>query len=627
MASIKSNSFSYLTTSGNRFTGLASGMDIDSIVEKLMKAESAKMEKLQQQKQKYVWQRDSYRSINTKLEAFRTEGYDKYKPTTFLSKSASVSDSSKLSVTASASAVGSLEISSVSQLAKGATKTGSLNKVYTLNNSHKLSDLGISSSDTVKFEINGEDKSFVFNPSDSINSVVSKLKSVGIENATFVNGFYDESNGVNVNGSFSLGQDVEVTSDNVDFLQKIGFNANVGDTLASTAISQTAIPTSGYTANNESTLKALGLNLNGSGNLTFNVLQKDGSMKATTIEYKETDSVDQFVKRINATGAGITAVFSDGQLSLSTASTGKAVGGSLQVLSDTGNALLSSIHFSASSTGEIANGQNAEYTVNGVTKTSQFNSFSESGYSITLNKTFNDGPVSISSSTDPDAVLNQVKSFVELYNGLIESMNSQITAKKDYNYQPLTDAQKAGMSEDEIKKWEEKAKQGILRSDSAISSVISNMRTAIYSIRTNKDEKYNTLFNIGITTSQTYSDGGKLVIDEEKLLKAIESNPEVVCDLFTRSAGTNGSADKGGLVSQLRSIATTGIDSIAGKAGKAGAGASTYSLGKTIQSVENSINSWKEKLKKIEERYFKQFSAMETAIQKANSQSSMFMQG
>ena len=103
MTSTNSASFSYLSTTGNRFTGLASGMDIDSLVEKLMKAESAKMEKLQQQKQTYEWQRDAYRGINVKLEAFRTEAFDKYKPSTFSTKTASVSDSSKVSVTASSS--------------------------------------------------------------------------------------------------------------------------------------------------------------------------------------------------------------------------------------------------------------------------------------------------------------------------------------------------------------------------------------------------------------------------------------------------------------------------------------------------------------------------------------------
>ncbi|MEO4054188.1 flagellar filament capping protein FliD [Solibacillus sp. CAU 1738] len=621
MASTNATSFSYLSTAGNRFTGLASGMDIDSIVEKLMKAESAKMEKLQQQKQKYEWQRDSYRDINRKMEAFRTEAYDKYKPSSFLSKTASVSDSSKVSVIAGSSAAGLLEISSVTQLAKNASANENLNTVKTLNGNHKLSDLGIGTSGAAKFTINNEEKSLVFNPSDSINSIVSKLKSTGFENAKFEN------------GSFSLGQDVKVTEDNIEFLDRLGFDVVENETLKDTATSSIS---GNFTANSSSTLKDLGLDLGDkeSGIITFNVLQNDGSMKATSIEYKETDTIDQLVKQINGSGAGVTAIFSNGQLSLSTVATGEAAGGSLQVSSDTGKSpLLSSIGFSKPTNeieaiGKIADGQDAKYTINGIEKTSHSNTFTESGYSITLKQTMKaDEKVTISSSTDTNSVVDKVKSFVELYNGLVESLNNPIKERKDYNYKPLTDAEKSAMSEDEIKKWEEKAKQGLLRNDNAISTVVSEMRTAIYSISTNKDDKYNTLFNMGITTSDKYTDGGKLVIDEEKLRKAIETNPDAISDLFTRTAGTNGTEDKGGLVTQLRSIAKTGIDSIATKAGKEGAVENSFTLGKNLISVESKITEWKTKLKKIEERYFKQFSAMEQAIQKANSQSSMFAQG
>ena len=616
MASTNSTSFSYLSTSGNRFSGLASGMDIDSIVEKLMKAESAKMEKLQQQKQKYEWQRDAYRGINTKLEAFRTESYDKYKPSTFLTKSASVSDSSKVTVKANSTAAGSLEISSVTSLAKGASLANALKKV-SLNSSHKLSDLSFSESGIAKFTVNGEEKSFVYNPSDSIESVISKLKTAGLENVSFTN------------GTFDLGENVAVTADNADFLTKLGFDGAVVNGTVQTSTPNTA---ENYTSNSKSTLQELGLNLNGQdkGDITFNVLQKNGSMKATTIEYKETDTIEQLVSKINNSGAGVTAMFSNGQLSLNTTATGEAAGGSLQVLSDTGNGgLLKTIGFSNNITGQIANGTNAEYEINGITKKSQTNSISELGYSITLNKEFtaDTGGVTITSTTDTSAVVDQVKSFVELYNGLIESMNAPIKEKVDYNYKPLTEAQKAEMSEDEIKKWEEKSKQGLLRNDKAVSSVVSNMRSAIYAIGTDKDAKYNSLFNIGITTSSTYTDGGKLVIDEDKLKAAIEANPEAISDLFTRSAGTNGTNDKGGLVTQLRVIAKTGVDSISDKAGKEGSVENSYTLGKNIISVDDRIETWKTKLKAIEERYFKQFTAMETAIQKANSQSSIFAQG
>lgn len=185
MATTNAASFSYLSSSSNRLTGLASGMDIDSIVEKLMKAESAKMEKLQQQKQKYEWQRDSYRSINTKLEAFRTEAYDKYKPSSFLTKSATVSDSSKLSVTASASASGSLTITDAT-LANSAIKISNTinipNTADAITGSTKLKDLNITNPDgEVKVKVIQKDgtlkeTSIKFNvETDTVEDFVKKL--------------------------------------------------------------------------------------------------------------------------------------------------------------------------------------------------------------------------------------------------------------------------------------------------------------------------------------------------------------------------------------------------------------------------------------------------------------------
>ncbi|MFP3919902.1 flagellar filament capping protein FliD [Lysinibacillus telephonicus] len=510
-----SATYSYLQTTGNRFTGLASGMDIDSIVEKLMKAESAKMEKLQQQKQKYEWQRDAYRGINSKLEAFQTEIFDNYqlKTNTFLAKTANVSDSSKISVKASSSASGTLTIS----------------------------------------------------------------------NATLAEN----------------GQDVK------------------------------QVVTSSGDATNQTKLSELGLS---DGTLKLNVVQKDGSTKELSVDYTSEDTLESLASKINKENKGLTAVVGeDGSFSLSTAATGEYDNGLVSIVSDN-NSLMKSLGFASSNTAgtAILNGTDATYTINGVTKTSHTNTISELGYSITLNQAFSGSSVTISSTTDTDTIVENVKSFVELYNGLIDSLNSPIKEKKNYDYQPLTEAQKAEMSKEEIEKWEEKAKQGILRNDTIISNTVSSMRSAIYSVSTDLDSKFNALYNIGITTTDVYSDGGKLKIDEDKLRKAIEANPEAVADLFTRAEEKDADGnvvDKGGLITQLRATAKTAINSIEEKAGKEGAVENSFTLGKTIISVDDRIEDWKERLKDIEERYFKQFSAMEAAIQKANSQASLFAQG
>lgn len=529
MANNISSSFSYLQTSNNRISGLASGMDIDSIVEKLMKAESAKMEKLQQQKQKYEWQRDSYRDINSKLEAFRNEAFNNYAlPSNYLMKKASVSDSSIVTVSASASATGNLTITDA-----------------------------------------------------------------------------------------TLATNAKALSSSATFTGKTGTN----------------------------TLSDIGIV--GDGAVALRVINNEGKAVDTVIEYNQTDTIDSFISKLNK--AGVTALFSNGQMSIAANATGTMTGGAMQVIdiasatpaytggrTDT-QSIFEKLGFlpTGSSTGSIADteGINALYTVNGITMSSTSNTISQSGYNIKLNQSFTNGNISISSSTDTDAIVDKIKSFVELYNGLVESLNGPIKERKVYSYQPLTDAQKSQMSEDEIKKWEEKAKKGILRNDTVISTALSDMRSVVYEVGTVKDSKYNALYNIGITTTKDYKDGGKLVIKEDELRKAIEANPEAVADLFTRAevkdpADPTGKTilDKGGLINQLRSVAKTAVDSIEAKAGKATSVENTYTIGKNIYSLSQRIEEWKDRLKDIESRYYKQFTSMENAINKANSQSSMFMQ-
>lgn len=521
MASTNSTSFSYLSTTNARFTGLASGLDIESIVEKLMKAESAKMEKLQQQKQKVEWQRDAYRSVNSKLESFRTDAFDNFKASTFSAKSATVSNNTHLDAVATASASGQLVISSVESLA-------------------------------------------------------------GIANA--------------------------VSSASVT----VGSPATI--------------------ATKQTTLGELGLS---TGTLKLDVYKTTGATTPTTIsiDYSDTDTIETLTKKINAQG-GVTAVFgTDGKFSLTSTATGSYAGGTIKVNADSGG-LLNTLNITSTS----IDGKNAKYTLNGVEMQAQSNSFTESGYNISLKSTFNTTAdvtngiptvpsVTISSKTDTDAIVKQVTSFIDLYNGLVNSLATQVKQKKDYNYPPLTDAQKTGMSADEIAKWEVKAQQGQLRNDSTISSVLSKFRASIYEVTTTKDSKYNSLYNIGITTSKDLKNG-ELVIKEDKLRAAIEANPEAVADLFTRVSTTDPNTkkvtDPGGAITQLRAIAKEGIDKITKKAGKDGYGESTYTLGKNISSLNTQILSWKDRLIDIETRYFKQFSAMESAIQKANSQSSIF---
>ncbi|MFJ7408998.1 MULTISPECIES: flagellar filament capping protein FliD [unclassified Lysinibacillus] len=241
--------------------------------------------------------------------------------------------------------------------------------------------------------------------------------------------------------------------------------------------------------------------------------------------------------------------------------------------------------------------------------------------------------VTMTSTTNVDDIMAKIKEFVTTYNGLIKDFSDQTKETKYRDYTPLTSEQKEEMSESEIKLWEEKAKSGLLRGDTLIREGLSSMRALVYQSNPSIDSKYNTLFSIGITTSKNYNDGGTLEIDETKLRKALEEDPDSVEKLFKNSEGKKEdvvdgkTVDTRGYVDKLRESMKNLEISIEKKAGRSTMTDAQYAIGKNLIDTESRISTWKTKLENIEARYWKQFTAMEQAINKANSQSSLFSQG
>ena len=241
--------------------------------------------------------------------------------------------------------------------------------------------------------------------------------------------------------------------------------------------------------------------------------------------------------------------------------------------------------------------------------------------------------VTMTSTTDVDDIMAKIKEFVTTYNGFIKDLNDQTKETKYRDYTPLTSEQREEMSESEIKLWEEKAKSGLLRGDTLIREGLAGMRSLVYQSNPGIDSKYNSLFSIGITTSKNYNDGGTLEIDEAKLRKVLEEDPDAVEKLFKNSEGKKEdvvdgkTVDTRGYLDKLRESMKTFEITIEKKAGRSTMTDAQYAIGKNLVDTESRISTWKRKLEDIEARYWKQFTAMEQAINKANQQSSMFMQG
>ena len=167
------------------------------------------------------------------------------------------------------------------------------------------------------------------------------------------------------------------------------------------------------------------------------------------------------------------------------------------------------------------------------------NSFTLQGVGITLLDEDVGVSKSFSVSRDVEAVYDKVKNFVDKYNELMETLNVAYNEEKNKDYEPLTDDEREQLSEKQQEQWEEKAKSGILRRDSTLSSTINSIRRAATDILDTVGAS--SLYEIGISTvayDSTGKNNGKLEINETKLKEAIREKPDEVAKIFNSTPET-----------------------------------------------------------------------------------------
>lgn len=269
-------------------------------------------------------------------------------------------------------------------------------------------------------------------------------------------------------------------------------------------------------------------------------------------------------------------------------------------------------------TGTTKNGQNALVEINDTEVERDSNEFTIDGISYELNKVTKDTDketIDFTVKRDFSATVDAVGKFVDAFNTLITALNDAVSAK-DYSddYQPLTEAQEEDMTDDQIEKWNEKAKNGILRYDDNLQSLISNLKSAFFSAvgGTGKSST-----SIGISSGSYYSsDKGLLVLDADTLTAALESNPEEVISMFTGGNSSADSAEKG-IAYKIRN-ALTSYQSVAND--------SILNNEDKIDDIDDGIEELEDRLEAMAEKYYGKFSNMETALAKLNSQASYISQ-
>lgn len=605
--------------------GLVSGLDTDTLVENLTSASRIKITKQQQSLQSLEWKQSSYRGVSKILKEFQGKYLDVLSAKNFRSAAmfnsvSATASSTKVSVSStSAASAGTITVNKISQLAtdqKIVSATGVSKALEgTLDQTQLLSGIDTANSKSFLMKLDGKvktitlDNDFRLATSGDADAFKTKLQ----EKITAAFGTKDATNPM---------VDVTLTGG------KLSFAPMDGSTLSIHALSD-----------DTDTLGSLGMKDKQSNkmttsmsleDLTFNTpltFGTDGKAKLTinsiNFEFDKKESLSSVMSKINSSDAGVTLSYStiNDQFTMTAKNSGAGENIVTSETAGSGN-LMTALGLTGIGATATA-GINAKLTVNGKEIIRTSNTVDVDGVKIEL-KELSTEDITVTTKADATSLKDTIKSFVQDYNSMIETMNKLVKEDYDKDYPPLTDEQKKDMSEKEIETWESKAKVGLLRGDKLIKGIASQMQTMIYGSAVKGGIS---LYDLGIT-SAGYAENGKLKIDEEKLTEAIETKGTAIQELFT--------TEKTGLAVQLNDIINTAVKT-SGVKGTRGSLIEMAGYESTLSSTENSIydniqkinknvTKLKASLKDEETRYWSKFTALETAMQQLNMQSSILAQ-
>jgi len=620
-----------------RLVGIASGLDTDMVVQQLMTIEKLPLAKLQRQKQLTECKLEAYREFTNALRSFKEQFFDIAKRTSYL---------------LSENSFRVFKVSSSDEYVAARGTTSAQAGSHTVKVERLATAARAAGNEGVSKPITGDISSFDFE-NDTFAGKTIKVTLDGVTREITLESYSDENDlaeGIQELLNNAFGTDngtskITVTADN----GKIKFETNTAAGATRLVLSRGTVndglsalgiaPGATNRISTGSTLGELAESLNykmefdENDNISFTIngkgftfSKKDTLQKVmSTINNDEDANVilsydeikDRFVITAKQTGAGENIVYSDSV----------EEGGFFRALGLDG--------------AEIQQGDDARVIIDNVVVVRSTNTFTVNGVEYTL-KNVHEGENSatITIEQDIDTVFNSIKSFVDEYNKLVDMFNTKLSEKYDRNYPPLTDDEKEAMTEEQIKKWEERAKTGLLRNDPILEEIQRNMRTALIDVVEGVGIN---LASIGISSS-SYLDKGRLNLDEDKLKQALRERPDEVRNLFIKTSDSVPLYDRNltaeqrsaryreqGLLFRISDILNDYISTIRDKDGKKGillekAGMVgdlsefNSSLAKEISSYDEKITEMYNKLIVKEESYYQKFTQLEKYMSQMNSQ-------
>lgn len=666
-----------------RITGMNSGLDTESIITELVSAQSAKKNSLVKAQTKLSWKMDAWKTLNSKIYSFYTGTVSDLRfSTAYAKKKTTVSNSSVASVIADANATDGVQTLKVNKLAKSGYLTGaelkkSNGSLASYTSSTKLKDiegmqLGGDGKISLTLKTGGKSTDISLSGDATIAELTKQLKNAGV-NASFdetYQRFFISSTTTGKDADFSL-----TANDQNGFnaLSALGINvldtatkseytrfANMSDAdkaayidaqvQAKTESANAAITAAEKTITDNQKLFDEFFEKNTDPELVKDDLQtseqiktykekltayRDGlkdapegeteeakaereeKLKAAEATLKSVDTLAGYVSKIES--AQQTKADNEVLVANNSASIRNEVTQDLEKRITMAKTALTSSAYSGQAT--RIEGQDAEIELNNATFTSAANNFTINGMTITA-LTESSDTITLTTANDYDGIYDTIKKFIKGYNELINEMDKLYNADSSKGYEPLTSDEKKEMSDSEIEDWEKKIKDSLLRRDSTLSDVSSVMEEVMGAGHTIGGKTYY-LSSFGINTLGyfTAADNEKHAyhIDGDKddsstagntdILKTMITNePKTVIDFFQQlnnSLYTKLTEKMG--ANRMRSIYKAYNDK---------------QMKQEYDDYTSDIAEQEEKLTALQDKWYRKFSAMETALAKLSSKTS-----
>ncbi len=613
----------YGSSTSNGIGGLATGLDTDTLVNQMSAGTKNKINKAYQSKQKLLYRQEAYREISSKLVAFNdkyfsfaTSSKTNILSSNFFTASTVKSSSDYVSVSGNENNIKNFQITDVTSVATAASFTSTAISKQSIE-SNDITTFTASNS-TMTFDFNGVKKTITLDgsytnadASVNANGLVTELKTK--LNATF------GDNKIQV--SVTTGNKISFSSGSTDVFGITDFSSDIS-----------ALGFAKATYNRLSTtkeIKSAGLsNSLTSVDIGGGVLGYKISVNGKEFTFNETNTLNDIISKINSDAdAGVTVYYSSvtDKITVKSDITGST---SDVLINDVGGNLSASIFGTSNVNATNGTDTTMKYKLNGVEATVTRSSLNFTIDDINIELGENSigkftTPATFSVTTNTEDIVKNVKQFVDDYNEILSLINKKTTERPNKGFPPLTPDQEEEMEKDEIDKWTEQAKKGMLYGDSKINTVLRNLRNAVSS-KTSVSSL--TLSSIGIAPA-SYDTSGKLKFNEETFKKQLDQNPEEVINLFTKeSTETNGISC---VAKQIQSILKENVGTFGGtgvlieEAGLAdGLTADKNYLSKRMVDYDKVMTELKVDLANEKQRYYKKFTALEQTMNSLNSQSS-----